>query len=83
MSLSAIISQYRFTVPDSVGVQFFSKLRPHPQKLQTYLRVLIKDMIADGVRSVIGCQFCELHAKLTQICAGREMPGTVAEYDKP
>jgi hypothetical protein len=38
---------------------------------------MIKYLIVDGIRSVIGGHLCQLNAKFRQICRGREVPGTL------
>jgi len=53
----------------------------YPQKLNAHLRVVIKYLIVDGVRSVIGRHLRQLSGKFTPICAGREVPDTPAEHD--
>jgi hypothetical protein len=41
------------------------------------LPTVIKYLIVDGIRSVIGGHLCQFNAKFRQICAGREVPGTL------
>ena len=54
----------------------------YAQKLNVHLRAVIKYLIIDGVRSVIGRHLHQLNGKFTQICAGGEGPDTPAEHDK-
>jgi hypothetical protein len=53
----------------------------YPQKLNAYLGAVIKYLIVDGVRSVIGRHLRQLNGKFTPICAGSEMPDTPTEHD--
>ena len=54
----------------------------YPQKLNAQLCTVIKYLIVDRVRSVIGCHPCQGNAKFAEICAGCDMSGAPAEHDK-
>ena len=54
----------------------------YAQKLTGYLRAVIKYLIIDGVRSVIGSHLRQLNGQFTQICAGGEGLDPLAEDDK-
>jgi hypothetical protein len=45
--------------------------------LNVQLPTVIKYLIVDGIRSVIGGHLCQFNAKFKQICRGREVPGTL------
>ena len=77
--LSAIIFQY-FTAADSVGARPFANKRLLSAEIEPVSRAVIKYLIVDGVRSVIGRHLWQLNAKFRQICAGREVPDRRADF---
>jgi hypothetical protein len=79
-----VVKASAFVMESGMGVRPFALCKIvslYPQKLTAHLRVVIKYLIVDGVRSVIGRHLHQLNVKFTPICAGGEVPDTPAEHD--